>query len=157
MLSAAHVLAMDAKSLLDVVDSVRVRHPELFLVEDTDSSLAPAAEMGVQPPDLACIVKEEIPVKKPEEISPIDSEGCWTQQQPYENLSMKYDSHDSSLQNEIYVNQEQIKQNTEGLYDNNSIICQQQVLLANNTNTKNRSSAISTTSKPPIAKSGKYC
>lgn len=30
MLSAAHVLAMDAKNLLDVVDSVRMRYPELF-------------------------------------------------------------------------------------------------------------------------------
>uniref|UniRef100_A0A182WDM7 Focal adhesion kinase 1 n=1 Tax=Anopheles minimus TaxID=112268 RepID=A0A182WDM7_9DIPT len=30
MLSAAHVLAMDAKNLLDVVDSIRVRYPNLF-------------------------------------------------------------------------------------------------------------------------------
>ena len=27
MLSAAHVLAMDAKNLLDVIDSIRIRHP----------------------------------------------------------------------------------------------------------------------------------
>lgn len=31
MLSAAHVLAMDAKNLLDVVDSIRARYPELFI------------------------------------------------------------------------------------------------------------------------------
>lgn len=30
MLSAAHVLAMDAKNLLDVVDSVRLRYPNVF-------------------------------------------------------------------------------------------------------------------------------
>ncbi|XP_058118028.1 uncharacterized protein LOC131289552 [Anopheles ziemanni] len=30
MLAAAHVLAMDAKNLLDVVDSIRVRYPNLF-------------------------------------------------------------------------------------------------------------------------------
>uniref|UniRef100_A0A2M3ZFM1 Focal adhesion kinase 1 n=1 Tax=Anopheles braziliensis TaxID=58242 RepID=A0A2M3ZFM1_9DIPT len=30
MLAAAHVLAMDAKNLLDVVDSIRVRYPTLF-------------------------------------------------------------------------------------------------------------------------------
>lgn len=30
MLSAAHVLAMDAKSLLDVIDSIRCRFPNLF-------------------------------------------------------------------------------------------------------------------------------
>ncbi len=29
MLSSAHVLAMDAKNLLDVVDSVRVRYPHV--------------------------------------------------------------------------------------------------------------------------------
>lgn len=29
MLSAAHVLAMDAKHLLDVVDGIRMRHPEV--------------------------------------------------------------------------------------------------------------------------------
>lgn len=34
MLSAAHVLAMDAKNLLDVVDSVRIRYPNLFMAED---------------------------------------------------------------------------------------------------------------------------
>lgn len=30
MLSAAHILAMDAKNLLDVVDSIRIRFPQLF-------------------------------------------------------------------------------------------------------------------------------
>lgn len=29
MLSAAHILAMDAKNLLDVVDSVRIRFPQV--------------------------------------------------------------------------------------------------------------------------------
>ena len=29
MLSAAHILAMDAKNLLDVIDSIRIRHPEV--------------------------------------------------------------------------------------------------------------------------------
>ncbi len=29
MLSAAHVLAMDSKNLLDVVDSIRIRCPEV--------------------------------------------------------------------------------------------------------------------------------
>lgn len=32
MLSAAHVLAMDAKNLLDVVDTVRMRHPEVEIL-----------------------------------------------------------------------------------------------------------------------------
>lgn len=29
MLSAAHVLAMDSKNLLDVVDAIRIRHPQI--------------------------------------------------------------------------------------------------------------------------------
>lgn len=29
MLSAAHALAMDAKNLLDVVDGIRIKHPEV--------------------------------------------------------------------------------------------------------------------------------
>lgn len=29
MLSAAHILAMDAKNLLDVIDSIRVRYPDV--------------------------------------------------------------------------------------------------------------------------------
>lgn len=29
MLSAAHVLAMDSKNLLDVVDTIRIRHPQI--------------------------------------------------------------------------------------------------------------------------------
>ena len=29
MLSAAHILAMNAKSLLDVVDHVRIKHPNV--------------------------------------------------------------------------------------------------------------------------------
>lgn len=29
MLGAAHVLAMDSKNLLDVVDAIRIRHPHL--------------------------------------------------------------------------------------------------------------------------------
>lgn len=37
MLSAAHVLAMDAKNLLDVVDSVRVRYPNVFVSTESKS------------------------------------------------------------------------------------------------------------------------
>ncbi|XP_028163940.1 focal adhesion kinase 1-like isoform X2 [Ostrinia furnacalis] len=40
MLAAAHVLAMDAKNLLDVVDCIRERHPTI----DWRSALAPASE-----------------------------------------------------------------------------------------------------------------
>lgn len=36
MLSSAHVLAMDAKNLLDVVDSVRIRYPEVDKIIKTN-------------------------------------------------------------------------------------------------------------------------
>lgn len=36
MLSAAHVLAMDAKNLLDVVDSIRKKYPNLSTSTDSD-------------------------------------------------------------------------------------------------------------------------
>ena len=45
MLSAAHVLAMDAKNLLDVVDKVRMRYPavdELIRASKSDEKAAPS-------------------------------------------------------------------------------------------------------------------
>lgn len=38
MLSAAHVLAMDAKNLLDVIDSIRSRFPNLFIAAESRSN-----------------------------------------------------------------------------------------------------------------------
>uniref|UniRef100_A0A182X5R5 Protein kinase domain-containing protein n=1 Tax=Anopheles quadriannulatus TaxID=34691 RepID=A0A182X5R5_ANOQN len=43
MLSAAHVLAMDAKNLLDVVDSIRVRYPNLFPQQQQQQLQQPSA------------------------------------------------------------------------------------------------------------------
>uniref|UniRef100_A0A8W7P0B5 Focal adhesion kinase 1 n=1 Tax=Anopheles coluzzii TaxID=1518534 RepID=A0A8W7P0B5_ANOCL len=43
MLSAAHVLAMDAKNLLDVVDSIRVRYPNLFPQQQQQQPQQPSA------------------------------------------------------------------------------------------------------------------
>lgn len=42
MLSAAHVLAMDAKNLLDVVDSIRLRFPDLFLLPGPTKPVLPS-------------------------------------------------------------------------------------------------------------------
>lgn len=171
MLSAAHVLAMDAKNLLDVVDSVRIRHPELFLVEDTDSSPANVLQ-SVEPLDLAGVIQDEDYMTKTVEISSIlpsfdvSNSSCdtaWNEQQSYENLSKSDDTHALSSQTDIYVNQEQIKpmtKDTEGIYDNNSIISQQQILSKNTTDKFNNDAKILTssslpTTKPPIAaKSG---
>lgn len=165
MLSAAHVLAMDAKNLLDVVDSVRVRHPELFHIEDSDSSPATVLQ-SVQSADSANIIQNEDQIKITGDVSStfpsfeasINTSDNWIEQQSYENLNKMVDIPPSSFQNEIYVNQEQIKstkKDIEGINDNNSI--QQQNFSANTTDkfnidAKNQSSS----SKPPIAaKSGR--
>lgn len=115
MLSAAHVLAMDAKNLLDVVDSIRIRHPELFLVDATlTSSSGNNDDLG------GYVIKNEKNLFSNESSS--NSNHDWTyniQQQEYENLS-KY-------QNDIYVNQEEIQPSiqTEGIYDNDSVVTMQ--------------------------------
>lgn len=50
MLSSAHVLAIDAKNLLDVIDSVRIRYPEVDKMikkntrNDSNSPPPPAPE-----------------------------------------------------------------------------------------------------------------
>jgi len=39
MLSAAHILAMDAKNLFDVVDSIRNRYKQISVAKESNSSL----------------------------------------------------------------------------------------------------------------------
>lgn len=56
MLSAAHVLAMDAKNLLDVVDSVRIRFPDLFMAEDIQNM----ATITVTPPATSNVPSDPI-------------------------------------------------------------------------------------------------
>lgn len=48
MLSSGHILAMDAKNLLDVVDSVRMQYPEVeALVRGQPSETAKEQHTGV--------------------------------------------------------------------------------------------------------------
>jgi len=52
MLSAAHILAMNAKNLLDVIDSVRMKHPNVNVLFnaakswEADTAAAAAAAGG---------------------------------------------------------------------------------------------------------------
>lgn len=52
MLGAAHVLAMDSKNLLDVVDAIRVRYPhlnkQLTRTQDSEPNLHPVADIPPQ-------------------------------------------------------------------------------------------------------------
>ena len=65
MLAAAHVLAMDAKNLLDAVDSIRIRYPDVDRII-CDGGIpppepAPEGPMGTNPRDLDSI---ETPTSK---------------------------------------------------------------------------------------------
>lgn len=44
MLSSGHILAMDAKNLLDVVDSVRMQYPEVEAIISGRSSVSKTNE-----------------------------------------------------------------------------------------------------------------
>ncbi|XP_075215474.1 protein tyrosine kinase 2 Fak isoform X5 [Lycorma delicatula] len=64
MLSAAHVLAMDAKNLLDVVDSIRIRHPKV----DALMCMPPEELCAlVDSPDYSVSVRNNIPDPPPPE------------------------------------------------------------------------------------------
>ncbi|XP_031627425.1 focal adhesion kinase 1 isoform X6 [Contarinia nasturtii] len=84
MLSAAHVLAMDAKNLLDVVDSIRIKNPNLFIEERSNSLSENVLET---------------------EVNTSLEHNDWTEEQAYENL--KNEHQPISYQDEIYVNQQQ--------------------------------------------------
>lgn len=50
MLAAAHVLAMDAKNLLDVVDSIRMRYPAVFKKVNPSSNSTASTPLASQQP-----------------------------------------------------------------------------------------------------------
>ena len=52
MLSSAHVIAIDAKNLLDVIDSVRIRYPEvdkMIKINSRNGSESPPAPAPEEP------------------------------------------------------------------------------------------------------------
>lgn len=99
MLSAAHALAMDAKNLLDVVDSVRLRFPDLFLVSQRTSAPLDLSQASATPADVESL-----------ELS---------HDLTYQNLSTMVDQTlADDCGDELYANQQQINQQTSGIYDN---------------------------------------
>lgn len=136
MLSAAHVLAMDAKNLLDVVDSVRIRYPDLFNVE---SALCLAAQQQQQyETDDERYLKEsddndveQINTDNPFQHSnsssttagPVNFNEDYMEQQTYQNLCKSSEPPPPPFTaDEIYVNQIEPIQTTEGIYDNECIV-----------------------------------
>lgn len=153
MLSAAHVLAMDAKNLLDVVDSIRIRHPELFVIEGSKKLHSNE------------LLSNEINDSSETLISSINDNDAWSPTQTYQNVNISIDgSKPSSVpEKELYVNQEQLQaiKNLEELYNTESTSSSKQ----NDTNfdqnaiesftvcdnDQSSSSKISPLTKPPVA------
>lgn len=111
MLSAAHVLAMDAKNLLDVVDSIRIRYPNLNVaqIQGTPQHLLSEVQLNQN------IVSVQ-------------------QQQPQQFYSQQnQDIQDANHQQqsvtyvqEVYDDQQQFYSNQQsGIYDNECVINQQ--------------------------------
>lgn len=170
MLSAAHVLAMDAKNLLDVVDSVRIRYPELFTVESTlninNTTYKPCEESDefhLKNTDESDA--EKIPTKNLSSFPNVNSsagafnfsEDSVEHHQTYQNLCKSSEQASPSFSDEIYVNQlEPIINTTEGIYDNECIVNAQMKVL--NIDSKIANSSANTLSThqsnkiaPPIA------
>lgn len=160
MLSAAHVLAMDAKNLLDVVDSVRVRYPELFTTEEIHVS----SSISLQSSDISEPIHSAEDQEKSGENFPVftnarSSNNCnedCVEQQAYQNLTEITENPLSIIRDEIYVNQEQI-QPTQKIYDNDSIVSAQLKSRSIDLKAIKESSKQSTkiesltTTKPPVA------
>lgn len=171
MLSAAHILAMDAKNLLDVVDSIRIRFPDLFVKTQRTARTPvniPTASETQQSHHIS--VPRSVPYESTvHHISPqmTDSSYEMMAQQTYQNMTelneqLASETHEipiqltSSTSDDFYVNQQQIQQQQEqisGIYDNECIINAQlkklNVTDGSNENDTTKSSSFST--KPPVA------
>lgn len=152
MLSAAHVLAMDAKNLLDVVDSIRARYPDLFIQQQQ------------QQQQLSVFAKPAVPFNHDQyqtEIQhPIDI-SQYTQhrgedsyeimsRQTYQNMSNVSDSQleSTATSSIVFGGDEQIYANNQpnsGIYDNDCIISAQ---LSTNTSDSNQQSNTANGSSP---------
>lgn len=131
MLAAAHALAMDAKNLLDVVDSVRIRYPNVFKSEKLNSSCqASTSTTPVNAPnsDLQFSLTQSDSFQKMSLSQQNDTETYQNiQKQPHHetsptSMSHSYEEDGSGNENALYSNQ----QMGGGIYDNECIINQQQ-------------------------------
>ncbi|XP_058835547.1 uncharacterized protein LOC131692484 isoform X4 [Topomyia yanbarensis] len=152
MLSAAHVLAMDAKNLLDVVDSIRVRFPNLVLPKQpslptsptqkqpplsatshpspSSVSVTPAVSLGntsnsVSNPPSSGTTSLSYQQQQTFDMQPAGGE-CYQNLQP-KQIFHSHSSPPSSLTHSYEVNQTQLYTNQQcGIYDNDCVINQQQ-------------------------------
>lgn len=106
MLSAAHILAMDTKNLLDVCDSIRQRFPNYSM--DAAQTNSPIVDQNAFLPQ---------PHQSPKKMPLQQQQQQLQQQEFYENVA--------HMNEQLYCNQ---NPPTEiGIYDNSSIIQQEQL------------------------------
>lgn len=131
MLSSAHVLAMDAKNLLDVVDSLRKRYPDLFVNKDQPPVSNATVPDGPpqQPYQPASRFQFDAHTPQPPQPvtlrapSAIDENYQVMTRQSYQNV----DHSPSNSSTELYSNQPMLSPQPQcGIYDNECIINQQQ-------------------------------
>lgn len=131
MLSAAHVLAMDAKNLLDVVDSIRSRYPELFQSQNQSPSFDHATH-ATQPIQIARGMLQLDTNVASHHFAAASAEDSYEmmQRQTYQNLSDIVEHTASNIAPEmegngedLYANQLQLDQ--QGIYDNDCVISAQ--------------------------------
>lgn len=104
MLSAAHALAMDAKNLLDVVDSVRLRYPDLFQHSNTNFE---SLGMSLQNLQSTSINNDDNEFDNHSKISTINETINPNENQTYQNVTQ--------IMNQ---DEQQIMCNQSGIYDN---------------------------------------
>ena len=107
MLSAAHILAMDTKNLLDVCDSIRARHPDI-VYQITEPKNSPVVELSQF---------QQSPQKKPIQQQDIPEDF-------YENVVRTTEK--AKVTEQIYCNQN-LPHTDIGIYDNSSVIQEQQL------------------------------
>lgn len=123
MLSAAHVLAMDAKNLLDVIDSLRNRYPELFANDQQQISRPPGSDANPMKHSNYESQSQNITVHSQFAQENVNEESVETMAcQTYENMSQIQS--EMSPNCELYANQ---SGGSDGLYDNECIIINQQM------------------------------
>lgn len=109
MLSAAHVLAMDAKNLLDVVDSIRTRFPA---IDSKQQNLVKIPSPQHSEPEPVCSPNLSNPVEENyQNINPLQK--LLSHSSPPTSLTQSYG------EQQLYSNQQQM-----GIYDNECVINQ---------------------------------
>uniref|UniRef100_A0A8D8BNL8 Focal adhesion kinase 1 n=2 Tax=Culex pipiens TaxID=7175 RepID=A0A8D8BNL8_CULPI len=154
MLSAAHVLAMDAKNLLDVVDSIRIRFPNLVMtaVPQSHSPSLPSSPVQKQPPQStssAMLVSSATATVVPSSQQPphhsfdlqqsagVGAGDCYQNLQPKQifhshssppsSLTHSYEGNSSQQQPQPSQQQLYTNHQQQGIYDNDCVISQQQL------------------------------